>query len=256
MGFSSAPVDKSQPDVSSPSTSAASMAMDASSAAQRRDSFPKVFSHGDVVVEEVGDEDLIDADARWAHPDATTYASYSSSDESGKNDDDSMHDDDNSTMENRLVLYRPPVRTSSANVAVFNAQLPPSHFVMKNRSDDWFVSRMSDAHKRHLAVVPYVGQSPPNKRRRDVYSHPVIHMPWTDKPSASSVAASAAVASTRTPSDDSEMVSDFGASAANQTDMDFSFNVPPAKRITVSHSPAIQQFPLGRQPHMEIFSSF
>lgn len=248
-------MNQTQPDVSSPASSASAMVVDHSSTAQWHGSVSPMTQYGDVVVEEVDEEELTDADAKWSDSAGSSHASYSSDELANKGEDTDMQDEDNPSEENRLVLYRPPVRTSASNVATLNARLPSSHFAMRNRSDDWFVTRMADAHKRNLAVVPYVGQAPPSKRRRDAYSHPVIQMPWTDKPSASSVAASAAVGSACLPYDDSHMVTDFGSPNPNYANPEFIFNVPPAKRITLPRTPAMHQFPLGRHQHMEVSPS-
>lgn len=248
-------MNQTQPDVSSPASSASSMVIDHSSTGQCHGSVFPMTQYGDVVVEEVGDDELTDADVKWSDSAGSPHASYSSDGSADKGEDADMQDEDNPSAENRLVLYRPPVRTSASNVASLNARLPSTHFAMRNRSDDWFVTRMADAHKRHLAVVPYVGQAPPSKRRRDVYSHPVIHMPWTDNPSASSVAASAAVGSARSPYDDSHMVTDFGSPNPKIANSGFKFKVPPANRITLPLTPAMHQFSLGRHQHLEVSPS-
>lgn len=163
-------------DAVSPFTAAASMAFDQS------DRNPAQANS--VLIEEVGDDELPDADL------STEVTALHDP------DDEVMHDTKAcENVENRVILYRPPVRTDTKTVARLNCGLPPSQLALRTPSQDWFISGLNDAHKRHMAVIPYVGQPRPSKRRRDVHSHPVIPMPWTNNPSASSVAASVAAAS-------------------------------------------------------------
>lgn len=81
--------------------------------------------------------------------------------------------------ENRLVVYRPPVRTPMAVMSRVNACLPEGQYLMRNpRADEWVVREaQSERVKRKLALVPWKGDI---KKICDIQRCPakVIPMPW------------------------------------------------------------------------------
>lgn len=83
--------------------------------------------------------------------------------------------------ENRLVVYRPPVKTSSEALSKLNACLPDGRYVLRNpKTDEWIVKEaQNDRYKRKLAVVPWRGDV---KKICDNGHRPasVIPMPWHD----------------------------------------------------------------------------
>ncbi|KAI0562452.1 hypothetical protein FGB62_59g034 [Gracilaria domingensis] len=87
--------------------------------------------------------------------------------------------------ENRVVVYRPPIRTKSNIVSRVNAVLPDGTYILRNpKTDDWILTarNRSESGKRKLALVPWSGD--PHKKLRDSLRQPsrVIPMPWHDSP--------------------------------------------------------------------------
>lgn len=83
--------------------------------------------------------------------------------------------------ENRLVVYRPPVKTSSDAFSRMNACLPDGRYLVRNpKTDEWIVKEVQhDRCKRKLALVPWRGGA---KKLCDGAHRPaaVIQMPWHD----------------------------------------------------------------------------
>lgn len=81
--------------------------------------------------------------------------------------------------ENRLVVYRPPVKTSAAGFSELSGLLPNGQYFVRNRgADEWVLKEVqNDRNKRKLALVPWRGGT---KRFCDsVQKHAVvIPMPW------------------------------------------------------------------------------
>ncbi|CAN8067911.1 unnamed protein product [Agarophyton chilense] len=103
--------------------------------------------------------------------------------------DNSMEDliveecDSEPSAENRLVIYRPPVRTNRNIVSRVNAVLPDGNYAIRNpKTDDWMIvaRNRSEGVKRKLALVPWTGD--PHKKLCDSLREPsrVIRMPWHD----------------------------------------------------------------------------
>lgn len=83
--------------------------------------------------------------------------------------------------ENRLVVYRPPVRTPSTALSRLNARLPEGQYLLRNpRADEWIVREaQNESVKRKLALVPWMGDV---KKICGFQRSPakVIPMPWRD----------------------------------------------------------------------------
>lgn len=86
-----------------------------------------------------------------------------------------------SDSENRLIVYRPPVRTPTTVLSRLNARLPDKQYLLRNpRTDEWIVREAhNESVKRKLALVPWTGDV---KKICDFQRSPakVIPMPWRD----------------------------------------------------------------------------
>ncbi|PXF48165.1 hypothetical protein BWQ96_02117 [Gracilariopsis chorda] len=94
------------------------------------------------------------------------------------------------SSENRLIVYRPPVRTSGNLVSRMNAVLPDTRSILRNpKTNEWmFVARSRpDNAKRKLALVPWEGD--PQKKLCDSLGRPtrVIPMPWHDNATSDTI---------------------------------------------------------------------
>lgn len=92
--------------------------------------------------------------------------------------------------ENRLIVYRPPVRTNRNLVSHLNAALPDTRSILRNpKTDEWmFVARSRpDNAKRKLALVPWEGDR--QKKLCDSLRRPsrVIPMPWHDNATSDTI---------------------------------------------------------------------
>lgn len=85
------------------------------------------------------------------------------------------------TQENRLVVYRPPVKISPEAISKINACLPDGRYLVRNpKTDEWLIKEArQDRCKRKLALVPWSGGV---KKFCDSSHKPaaVIPMPWHD----------------------------------------------------------------------------
>lgn len=88
--------------------------------------------------------------------------------------------DDEPVVENRVVVYRPPVQSSPQAFSQLNARLPHGKYIFRNpRTKDWIITEShNDRMKRKLAIVPW------RDAKRFCESAPIpqeaIPMPWHD----------------------------------------------------------------------------
>lgn len=129
----------------------------------------------------------------WSPPppdDEMTIENYSTSDARGDSFHDILEDDviieeseEEPTTENRLVIYRPPVKSSQLAVAQVNTSMPENRHVLRNGSNnDWFVTHANRQRmKRKLALVPWTGDN--KKLCNSIHpSSKAILMPWHESP--------------------------------------------------------------------------
>lgn len=112
--------------------------------------------------------------------------------------------------ENRLIIYRPPVRMTAKSLAKLNSQLPEGRFVFRNpRTDEWIMTEPpTESLKRKLALVPWRGDA--KRVLYDTAATPskVIPMPWHDTTYTKS---NALAADYRSPFDDKEQIMEIDA---------------------------------------------
>ena len=87
---------------------------------------------------------------------------------------------ENVNQENRVVVYRPPVRSPARHLATLNSRLPDGQYIFRNpRTQEWmFTNHHNERMKRKLALVPWRGDAKRQVLESFRTSPTAIPMPW------------------------------------------------------------------------------